>query len=648
MTRQILIETDARSRAQGSRHQHGGMLPRRATCLTVVLAIAGLAIATPSSYAADISWSGASNVSWSVGANWFGGVAPVNGLTGDTVVFNSAAYANQPTTGNARAVRGITIGADSGGLTLTTSGGINQLQVGSGGVTMASGAATATLGTITGQGLRLGANQTWTNDSASLLTVGSVTNQGNGSWTVTLGGSGAGGFTIIGSIQNNGASTNAVVVDYAGSGTVTFSGSSSFTGGLTLKQGRISGAGVNDTLGAGTATFGFNSGTSSIAFVSGSSSTGRTQVAPIVLAQGHTGSITIGSLGGNVTYNGGVTGTNNLIVEPQSGTMAFSTAGLNYTGNLTKNGVGTLSLAAANTLSGTTLVNSGTLRLDHVSALQNATLDTGTSGSQAVTFNVSGTNTYTLGGLQGSDALAIGDNTISVGGNNASTAFSGSISGSGGLTKTGTGVLALAGGNLYSGSTTVSAGTLLVNGNQSGALGAVSVAAGAILGGTGTLGAASAAITGTVAPGLSDALGTLSVAGSAMNFSSGGSLLAQLNSNPAVFTSDLLSLTGAGSLTLGGSSILDLVGPAAFTTSGTYTLATFASGSLTGQFTTVRYNGTTFANPTNPNAVNSGGTLVYNGDSIQFVVVPEPATLVLAGLGVGLAGLMLKHRRRPL
>jgi hypothetical protein len=46
--------------------------------------------------------------------------------------------------------------------------------------------------------------------------------------------------------------------------------------------------------------------------------------------------------------------------------------------------------------------------------------------------------------------------------------------------------------------------------------------------------------------------------------------------------------------------------------------------------------------------VNSGGTLVYNGDSIQFVVVPEPATLVLAGLGVGLAGLMLKHRRRPL
>jgi autotransporter-associated beta strand protein len=274
------------------------------------------------------------------------------------------------------------------------------------------------------------------------------------------------------------------------------------------------------------------------------------------------------------------------------------------------------------------------------------------TGAGGVSNNGTGVVTWT-----GSQALATSNTSslvFTLGGSNTnnntwqSAIANNSATGLIGLTKAGTGKWILSGSNTYDGLTTVSAGTLLVNGNQSGAIGAVSVAAGAILGGTGTLGAASAAITGTVAPGLSDALGTLSVAGSAMNFSSGGSLLAQLNSNPAVFTSDLLSLTGAGSLTLGGSSILDLVGPASFTTSGTYTLATFASGSLTGQFTTVRYNGATFANPTNPNAVNSGGTLVYNGDSIQFVVVPEPATLVLAGLGVGLAGLMLKHRRRPL
>ena len=335
-----------------------------------------------------------------------------------------------------------------------------------------------------------------------------------------------------------------------------------------------------------------------------------------------------------------------MIVD-SSADVIFSTAGLNYTGNLTKNGASILSLAVANTLSGTALVNNGTLRVDHVDALQNATLDTGTVGIQAVTF--SGTAlTYTLGGLQGANALAItSTNTISVGNNNSSTTFSGTISGAGGqLTKIGAGTLSLSGNNSYTGATTVSAGELLINGNQSGAVGAVSVAANAILGGTGTLGGVSAAITGTVAPGLSGSLGTLTFAGSAMNLSSGGSLLAQLNSNPAVFTSDLLAISGAGSLTLGGSSILDLVGPGSFTTSGTYTLATFASGSSISQFTTVRYNGSTYANPTNTNAVNSNGTLVYNADSIQFVVVPEPGTLALAGLGIGLGGFAAWKRRR--
>ena len=185
---------------------------------------------------------------------------------------------------------------------------------------------------------------------------------------------------------------------------------------------------------------------------------------------------------------------------------------------------------------------------------------------------------------------------------------------------------------------------LLINGDQSGALGAVSVDAGAVLGGTGTIGGVSAAVSGTVAPGLADALGTLSFASTAVDFSSDGSLLAQLDA--ASFTSDLLSLTGTGSLTLGGTSTLDLVGPASFTSAGTYTLATFPSGNRTSEFTTVKYNGTTYASPTTTGGINSGGTLVYNADSIQLVVVPEPGTLALAGLGMCLAGILARGRRR--
>jgi len=54
---------------------------------------------------------------------------------------------------------------------------------------------------------------------------------------------------------------------------------------------------------------------------------------------------------------------------------------------------------------------------------------------------------------------------LTVGGNNASTTFSGNLSdlnGGGSLTKTGTGLLLLSGENSYGGGTTVSSGTLEV------------------------------------------------------------------------------------------------------------------------------------------------------------------------------------------
>lgn len=66
--------------------------------------------------------------------------------------------------------------------------------------------------------------------------------------------------------------------------------------------------------------------------------------------------------------------------------------------------------------------------------------------------------------------------------------LAGAISGSGTLTQQGQGVTDLRGANSYLGATTVSAGTLLVNGNQSAATGATTVASGATLGGAGTIG----------------------------------------------------------------------------------------------------------------------------------------------------------------
>jgi autotransporter-associated beta strand protein len=85
---------------------------------------------------------------------------------------------------------------------------------------------------------------------------------------------------------------------------------------------------------------------------------------------------------------------------------------------------------------------------------------------------VTGANTYNIGGLQGADSLSIGNNTISIGVNNASTTYSGSISGTGNLVKTGSGNLTLNAANTFNGTITINTGTLIAG--SAGALGLTS------------------------------------------------------------------------------------------------------------------------------------------------------------------------------
>jgi len=156
--------------------------------------------------------------------------------------------------------------------------------------------------------------------------------------------------------------------------------------------------------------------------------------------------ITLAPAGGTLSVNSGTTLT-----------VANVIAG---TGNLTVSGSGTLALNTANTFSGITYANAGTLALGHVNALQNSTLNTATTGS--ITFTVSGTNTYNLGGLAGNDAVALGTNTISVGANNETTTFSGSLTGTGGLIKVGAGTLNLTTAQTYSGDTRIEGGMIVL------------------------------------------------------------------------------------------------------------------------------------------------------------------------------------------
>ena len=155
--------------------------------------------------------------------------------------------------------------------------------------------------------------------------------------------------------------------------------------------------------------------------------------------------------------------------------------------SITMAGQRTLYLQGNSNYSGTTTISSGTLQVGGIAVGGTAG---GALGGGAVTNNA---------------ALNFNRDTSSVyTANNA-------ISGTGTVANLGTGTVVLGGANSYQGTTTVTAGTLLVNGTHTGG-GAYTVASGATLGGTGTIAPAAAAnvtVTGNLAPGAS--AGTLTV-----------------------------------------------------------------------------------------------------------------------------------------
>jgi autotransporter-associated beta strand protein len=285
--------------------------------------------------------------------------------------------------------------------------------------------------------------------------------------------------------------------------------------------------------------------------------------------------VTLGQLFGSTTSHLLIgTGTltcNQLAHSTYGGTIAG-------TGTLVKTGDADFTLGGTqpNTFTGTTIVQAGQLTL--AKTAQNATIvgplqvtggtvlwPTGGSGDQikddvAVTVNAPGqlmfaqpSLTETIGSLAGSGAVVLSSSTLTVGANNASTTFSGTLTGDPPpadgtrqtrLLKVGSGTLTLTGNSNLGQFADVIAGSLIVDGQLT--TRAIFVHGG-ILGGTGTLVAGPSALAfnlitngGTISPGHS--AGVLHAA--SPNLSSIGTLLIELN-GPAPGTGyDQLDTTG--------------------------------------------------------------------------------------------------------
>src|SRR5881296_1621716 len=386
---------------------------------------------------------------------------------------------------------------------------------------------------------------------------------------------------------------------------LTGAGTISTDPGTTLTYGGII-AGASPLTKAGTGTLivsGANTYTGATAISAGTLQLGATNAVPSGSAVTVSGGATfdlrgfsdgIGSLAGAGTVTSGAAGAVTLTAGGNNASTTFSGLIQNGSGTvaLTKTGTGTLTLSGANTYSGATTVSAGVLDVQNNTALGATAGATTVAGGAAlqlegsglvvaepVTLNGTGiagggalrqlanTNTWsgtiTLGSaarvnadagtLTVSGGITNGGFLLTVGGAGNTTVSTTAISGTGGLTKDGTGTVTLSASNTYTGTTTVSAGSLLVNGSQGSS--AVSLNGGT-LGGTGTVGAiTSTGSGGSVAPGV----GVGILASGNVNWSSGSpGFVVQLNGTTAGTGYDQLNVTG--SVNLGGATLSGTLG----------------------------------------------------------------------------------------
>jgi autotransporter-associated beta strand protein len=399
------------------------------------------------------------------------GTAPGSATAGSLMIDSTGTLATTATF-TLDSNRGIKIGPSSGigsgiidvavGTILTYGGIITSSGAGTGGLTKAgagtlvlSGANTYTGTTsITGGILKLGStsaipfgagkggvvvdatldlngNSVTVNGLSSVGSGGVITSGVAGAITFTAGGNNGSG-TYNGVIQNG---SGTIAFTKTGSGAITLGGNNAFTGGVTINGGtlQLANAGALNSSTPNSLIFGPSAAIDTKLQLNGNSVT--------------VSSLATDAVPGTVVVENANAAAATLTVN-QAGNTLFAGVLQNQAGggggvlSLTKTGIGSLTLAGTNTYTGTTTISGGMLALTGGSAV----LDT---GAVVLTNTVGATlllnASETIGSLAGGGAsggnVNLQSHVLTTGGANTDTTFSGVLSGTGSLVKTGSGTL---------------------------------------------------------------------------------------------------------------------------------------------------------------------------------------------------------------
>ena len=520
-------------------------------------------------------------------------------LEGFNVTFNNAGNTVN-LTGGTRAITLNTSGVVSFGQAVSSGSLIlNRTATGSAGAFALSGSNSFSALTLDSVKLNV-------TSSNFALGSGTVTLQGTNATTLNFGDGRVFANTLT-IADSAGFKTIATIANSTISGTITNNDS---TGGLVLggTSTRMLTVGLISGTGSRGVTFGSSALTGTVTLTGSSNYTGDTRIDSSTLGITGTGAI---PAGGNLVFQGSgtatfdVNGTTQTVAGLNDSVLAGairSTAangklivgdsndstfrGVMSTANLAleKVGTGKLTLTGANTYSGATTLTAGTLALGSANAIGSS----GTISFGGGTLQSSASNTADYSARFSNAA----GQQVKIDTNGQNVTLASNLTSSGGsFTKLGAGILTLSGSNSYSDGTTVSAGTLLVNGSLTNS--AVTVGTGGTLGGSGTLGALVTVQSGGVlSPGNSPG----ALAAAALDLQFGSTMFMEVigsgsGAGVAGINYDQIQITTSGGLTYGGSLNLDFGNSTKFLNGTVFELFAFTGASI-GDFSSVFTTGT--------------------------------------------------------